>query len=266
MIVHANVYDPSRSIFKGSNNDKAECQTIDCSNHENCELLKRGECAIRSGLFGGSCPHGKYHKETGYTRRARAFHGWISERKEKYKGVAFLDAPKRLGSVGDAIYLPYPHMKDAVGLFSDNLFIPLSQFTVENVKRLCERRPQAMMGGEITSYQAEIVPKFVMHLSESMPKLYTELCKTYPRAAKLMAEHSNIGRKALLSTVVPNGGVLTDIHGGNWIWDGEYLTMTNRKASFMLVDHSEVRIKPIEGETVKICSEHQVSSKTVFVD
>jgi hypothetical protein len=268
MIVHANVYDPSRpSLFGNNKNDKAQCQTIECSNSENCDLFKRGECAIRKGLLGGECPYGKWQTETGYTRRAKRFHGWISERKERCEGVGYLKAPKRLGIVGDFVYLPYSHINKDGGLFSaSTLFMPVSEFTCDKIKELCLYRPEAIMGGEITSYQKEVVPLFILHLSEIMPELYRELCDAWPRAKKIVEKHSNVGRKALLSTVVPNVGVLTGIHRDDWVWDGEYLTMTNKEASSMLVKHSEVRIKPVDGETVKICSEDQVNEKTVFVD
>lgn len=268
MIVHANVYDPSaRSLFKTEKSAKAQCQTIDCSSHERCDLLARGECAVRSGLFAGTCPYGTWRSENGYTQRAKRFYDWMTERRERYKGVAFLEAPKRLGVVGDYVYLPYAHMNKDGSLFNTkSLFVLLSDLTAEKIKELCLRRPMAMMGGEIITYQKEVVPLFVLHLSEIMPDLYRALCDEWPRAKEIVEEHSNVGRKAVLSTVIPNVGVLTDIHGGNWVWDGEYLTMTNRSASFMLVEHSEVRIKPVDGETVKICSDSQVGGDTEFVD
>lgn len=267
MIVHANVYDPSRpSLFRASKNEKAECQTIECSDPERCDLHKNGMCACRSSVS-YYCPYGLWHVETGYTRRANRFREWVRARMQKYDGVAFLDIPSvKLAVVGDFIYLPYPHMNNMKELFEKGCFVPKEKFTVDKVLELCRLRPQAMFGGEIKSYQKDVVPSFVVHLREKMHGFYEELCKRDSSIAERLKSYSNVGREALLSTVKPNVGVLTGIHGDEWAWDGEYLTMTGKQAGFALVKHSEVRIRPVDGAVVKVCSEDQTDDKTVFID
>lgn len=267
MIIHANVYDPSRpSIFKTSKNERAECQTIDCSNHEQCDLYRRGQCANRK-FIRGFCPYGREHVVQGYTRRARKFRKWVSEYQGKYADVPFLDAPNnKLAFVGDFVYLPYSHMNKQKPLSWKGCFIPKTEFTVENIKALCEFRPQVLFGGEIKFYQSESVRRFVLHLSEICPVMYDDLCKIYPQAEGIVESHSNIGRKAVLSTIKPNVGVVSGIHKDDWVWDGTYLTMVSGSVSFLPVRYSEVRIKPVEGEIVKICSDDQVGEDTVFVD
>ena len=131
---------------------------------------------------------------------------------------------------------------------------------------MCNYRPKAMMGGEITDYQKKEVPKFIKHLSEKMPDTYKELCLKYERAAQIEKDYSYIGRKALLSTIAPNVGELVDIHKGSWAWDGKYLTSYNSHASFMLTSKfSEIRVIPSENVEIKITDDKQVNKNTVFL-
>ena len=276
-VIYAYVFDAARSLFKSSRNDKAKCTVIRCCNFDNCGLYKRGECAWIGGIGYHRCPYGKYNQETGFTKRAKSYSKWIREKKEKYK-----DVPKGLGShskvmavVGDYLFLPYSFMTlnksipflAHSSLFSGgNCFLPKTSFTIKNIINMCEYSPQALMGGEITSYQQEQIPKFIKHLSEQMPDLFEELCKEYPRAQEEVEKYSYIGRKALLKTLVPNVGEFVDIHKGNWRWDGKYLISKNSKASFMLVNKfSEIRLVPDEESVVEITDDSQVGEDTVFM-
>jgi hypothetical protein len=266
MIIHANVYNPKKALFKDTN-DRAECQTINCSNSENCDLYKRQQCAIRNGLYRTPCPYGKWITEEGYTKRARKFSSWIAERKEKYKDVGFLKAATKLGIVGEYVFLPYDYIGGTQGLgLKNNIFIKLEEFTEEYIIDICERRPLDMMGGEIKSYQKEIVPLFLIHLKEIMPDIYRKLSEIWLPAKKIVENYSNVGRKALLSSIRPNGPAFVDCHGGEWIWDGTYLTMTNRQSALTFVKSCEQRLKPYPDVVVKISSDEQVDENTIFVD
>ena len=272
MIIHAKIDEP----YKGGSKTKSTCFTVECSNSDNCGLYARGECAWL-GVFGWQrCPYGKPWEEDGYTKRAGAYGKWIRERKEKYKDqLNKLDLYRRmLAKVGDYIFLPYAHMTTnekipflaAGGFFAkENCFLPEVDFTIENIISICEFKPYAMMGGEITSYQAEVVPEFIKHLSEQMPDIFAKLCEQYERAKSIEASYSNVGRKALLRTI--NLDVkLVDCHGAEWIWDGEYLTSYNSKASFVLVKRfSEMRIKPKENSVITITDDEQVNENTEFL-
>jgi ribosomal protein S17E len=161
-------------------------------------------------------------------------------------------------------FVPFPS-KETV-FTKGNCFLPKQNFTIDNIINICEFRPYAMMGGEITSYQKEEVPKFIKHLSEIMSNIYNELCSKYDRAKIVVDTYSHIGRKAILNTINPNVGKLIDIHKGEWIWDGEYLTSFNSKASFLLVNKfSEMRIKPEEGCEIIITDNNQVNENTKFL-
>lgn len=73
------------------------------------------------------------------------------------------------------------------------------------------------------------------------------------------------------STVAPNVGQLKDIHGGLWTWDGETLTSSNSRPSFLIITSGEIEtmtIKPKDSMKVfvKITSDDQVTDETKFKD
>lgn len=277
-VVHAHVFEPHSSVFKRPKSEKAECGKVTCSNSENCGLFARGECAWLMSIGWQACPYGKYSKEEGFSQRSNKYHSWIKEKKEFYSES--LNKLKWHSSVmsivGDYIFLPYSHitMNENIPFLAhggflrkENCFLLKSNFTIESIISICQFRPMAMMGGEIVSYQNEVVPLFIKHLSEQMPELYLQLCDKYARAKAVVDTYNYVGRKALLKSITPNIGEFTDIHKGTWKWDGEYLTSLNSRASFMLVDKfSELRLKPSDSCVVKIGCNEQVNANTKFVD
>jgi len=276
--IHFHLFDPStRSIFGNNKNDKAEIQVIRCNNSENCDLFKRGQCSMRSSFGSSRCSYGKYSREVGFTKRARKFYDWINKKKEEYAGIPDLNNhSEKIAFVGDFVFLPYAHMtmcKNAPFQAKANLgsngiaFIPKEDFTIETIMTLIDARPQAFFGGEIWDYQKEVVPKFVWHLKEVVPEMFEELKELSEKVRDIEARHTSVGREAMLRSVVPNVGLFTDIHGGDWVWDGEWLTGTNSHASFMLVSKfSEIKVKPIGDHKVKITDNDQVDENTVLLD
>ncbi len=292
--VHFNCFTPHNALFKSSRKDKAEVQVVLCGRPDDCDLLKRGECTWRASFGWHACPYGHYHKYEGFTPKARAYATWINEQKKKYEGIPYIkEHSEVLASVGDYVFLPYTHMDMAdvgwiqkdTGLFGKGCaFLKKELFTPETILKLINFRPQAMMGGEISSYQQESIPKFVKHLQEKCPDLLKEaerleikkalnLGKTNEenhffksRIRRILEEYSYKGRKAILQTLTPNIGKFVDIHKGEWLWDGEYLTSLNSHASFMLVDKfDEIKIKPKPRITVTITEDSQVNDKTEFL-
>lgn len=271
-VVHFNMYDPTNSLFKGKKNEKAQYQITECSNPD-CVLLKKTKCTT-TGSFGNRCPYGTKKRKTGFTQRAMSYYDWISDAREKYDGIPFLEHENKvLHVIGEYIYLPYnlmaPEMFTNGALKNQELwegkFLKLEHFTPSAILEILSYRPKAMMGGEIESYQKEQIPKFITHLSEKLPDLLEMFSKVY-HDCKLNII-SNIGRKAILQTLNPNEGTFTDIHHAQWVWDGEFLTSFNSKANFMLTtDISEVRIKPKSRIEVKITDNNQVNTETEFID
>lgn len=266
-IIHYNLFNPCQSLFKSSANEKAQIQLISCCNSDNCGLYKKGECSYRKTLPAWRCPYGAHTVKEGFSQRARRFSDWIRTQNQKYKGIKFLKYPSTLAVVGDYIYLPYNFIDMYKNIKWLGLFVEKENFTVENIIGLVNFRPQAVFGGTIRDYQAKVIPKFLKHLSEVMPDLFSQVMEKSEYAKEIFKEFSNIGRKAILETITPNIGKLNDIHGGSWTWNGEKLTSENSKTAFTLVKKiKKVIIIPQEGEIIKITDEKQVNKNTKFID
>jgi hypothetical protein len=292
--VHFNIFTPHNSLFKSSRKDKAQVQLVLCSKSEECELFEKGQCAFTSSFGWHACPYGMYRKYEGFTPKARAYNSWINEQKKKYEGVKYLNSHSdMIYFVGDYVFLPYAHMdmadvgwvQKSVGFLGKGCaFLKKELFTPATILTLINFRPQAMMGGEITSYQKESIPKFVKHLQEKCPELLKETenleIKRHldfahkneenkffrSRIREILEQYSYKGRKAILQSLTPNVGKFVDIHKGEWVWDGEYLVSLNAHASFMLVDKfDEIRVKPRARATVEITEDSQVNEKTEFL-
>lgn len=281
-VIHANVFDPSGTrLFKAKATDRAECQTITCENLS-CPLLARKQCWMRGGLFGNSCPYGKSRREQGPTKRAASCWTWVRERKEKYKDVPFLDYPSsKVEFVGDYVLLPYAHMnmcKEVPFLSHGSIlsqgssFIPREHWTLKTVMALLSHRPQALMGGEITSYQKEEKPKFLLHLRETDPDMWAQLIEACPQF-DVQANH--IGRKAILATLnAPIVWTERSKEGSGypvtWKWDGETLeteSMNVFSKTWGKVDVASVvvKAKPAARASVVIQSNDWVNARTEFL-
>ena len=266
-LIHAHVYNPTQSLF-GDKKGRCKCTTIRCNRTDDCELLDDGSC-LMLGFGPSKCPYGDYRVESGYTKRARKFYEWMQDRREKYKDVPSLSSPgKTLAIVGDHIYLPYAHMDMGDDVPIVGKMIAREDFTAEAMEKLCRLRPMPIFGYQpIAAYQKEVVPLFVKHLSEKMPDLFAALAEAYPRAVEIIKAWSNVGRKAVLNTLLPNVGTFVDCHHAHWTWDGEWLTAGPKcSASFMLVSKfEEIMVRPTPGAVVAITDENQVTGATVFV-
>jgi hypothetical protein len=269
--IYAYVYCPS------DKKSKAVCTSVHCSNAQNCGLYKRNECILIGALNTQSCPYGKYYRTHGFTKMAKNYYSWINKQREQYKDVESKISSFRyiMSEIGDYIFLPYSHMNMNEnipffyhgGIFTNGSYLlPKEHFTIPNIIKICEFRPYALTGGEITSYQLEEIPKFLQHLSQEYPEIFKELCNHYERAKKLSTTFSNVGRKAYLRTLTPNVSPFVDIHGGIWHWDGQYLTSNNSKMSFGLINNfTEIRLTPHPNTIVEISDDKQVNDNTSFI-
>lgn len=280
-VIHANVFDPFGAVlFKTKATDRAECQTITCTNLE-CPLLAKGQCHMKGGLFGNSCPYGTMRRESGPTKRAGSCSSWVREKREQYKGVPFLQPPGgRMEIIGDYVYLPYAHMtmcqavpfKSRSGFFSSgDAFLPREFWTIDAVLALLKHRPQAMMGGEITDYQKEEVPKFLLHLREVDPEMWQQLIAARPQY-DVAANH--VGRQAILQTLkYPIQWTQTSHRGEypvHWQWDGETVMTTSKNAfnetwAGFKAESVEIRVKPKPRTVIVVKSNDWVTADTEFL-
>ncbi len=163
-IINVGLYG-GKSIF-GGKETPLEASVISCEMHEKCSYYKNGQClSVRSPLS-PNCKFGNVNTVKGYTSRAKKYYEfknkWSSH--EQYNKLSY--PPTKLALIGDVVVFPYPfiriektesgNFKLDVPYFGSGIsYIDLSDFTIDLIYRICTFRPQAMMGGEIQSYQKE---------------------------------------------------------------------------------------------------------------
>lgn len=278
--IHFHFHDPSSSLFKQPANARSEYQCIKCCLSD-CPLRNLGTCAIRRGLFGGSCPYGSMQRVEGPTRRANSFLKFESDAKKKFPDVPYLNRPpEKMAFVGEYVYLPYSHMNmndDVWGNTTSNLFKSGSDFickekwTLETVVSIINFRPEALFGGEIRAYQKESVPKFLTHLRECDPNMWSALVAKNPH---LDNQPNHVGRKAFLKTLKSPIKWLKPYDARYpvlWSWDGEYLTTDSPHAygstwGHVKADVFEITLVPDETTVVEVQSNDWVLPTTKFQD
>lgn len=271
-IVDWNLYNPAESIF-GNNKDKAEFRLAYCKNSENCEAYKRGECTLLD-FFSEKCPYGKVKKEIGFTPRARKYSKWIQEKKEIVKDITRLSSAKKVTKIGDYYFFPYPHwsldesvscQKRAGFVSNQEQYIHQDRFTPEWLVKVLQARPKAIFGGEITSYQQEVVPKIVAHLKEEFPKIHEEVAKLIDLPEVYI---TYVGRKAVLKTLNP----FKYKEKNKWIiWDGKTVTITDAYTIVIALNNyshikGEYTFIPDDKVTFIVSSIEQVNKDTKFVE
>lgn len=280
-IINVGLYG-GKSIF-GGKETPIEASVISCDKHENCSFFKNGTCLKVRSFGSGGCKFGSVNTVRGYTSRAKKYSQFKNQWKnhEQYNKLSY--PPQKLGIIDNVVVFPYPFIRitktdsgkyvvEGPSLFSNsNSYIELEKFNSDLIYRICSYRPQAMMGGEITSYQKEKVPLFLAHLQEIMPEVYDKFIKAYPKFGKKI---DYVGRKALLKTINPSEISYYSRDYPNltnhWYWDGEFLNYKSGYVSKVsIIDDYEIetfKLKPSDKTVVKITSNEQVTSDTVFID
>jgi hypothetical protein len=259
-------------IYGANKSERGQAEYYTCDYTDNCQHYKNGKCVCQKLIFGAiKCPHATYHHELGYTERALKYASWKNELKRKYQPEVVTDNNK-LCKCGDYIYLPYPHLEvwgDKVdnALINDH-FIKSEMFAPEMIRKIISHRPRALMGGEITDFQAKQVPKFVQHLKEEMPEKYKEFATAYPDIASKYNDTAKncIGRNAYISTM-PQGAEIKDCHSNVWeIIDDEIVCHHWKTWLPFGSKATKVRIKITSDMTCQIKNASQVDESTKYKD
>ena len=260
-IISAWVYNPEHNLF-GDKGGKASRYRITCQNPEGCDLFTKQNSCLLTSL--SSCKFGRKTKIDGPTKRSRSFRSWMANQEKEnadYLGkLNSLKAWNRIALINGYYYLPYSHMDG--GWFNSDQSPIKNKWVQENdldsvlLQRLCTYVPYGF-GGPIPSYQKEVVPKFIADLSMFYPVLFGMI----PNEQKARTI-SFIGRQADLTTCLP--GKYT-ISAGTWDWDGSALT--GCKMLFQpALGVCKIIITPEKGSPVKITSNDQVGTQTLFLD
>lgn len=277
-LIHVHIFEPHKpSLFGKSNkNEKSQLHLYSCENPSECDAYNKGVCINAHNVFGSRCPKGTKRVIEGFSQRAKKYHSQISEWKEKYSETLWKlkKAPERIVKVYGGWMLPYPHInmdKDlpfhGVSGFMLNgaPFLAEEDFTKGLFGRLLEQRPQALMGGEIKSYQKEVVPKFVKDLHDNYPQKYNEVAND--KARNIIDSYDFVGRKAYLKTLAPNCEVV--ISRKTWSWDGSVISRRNLETMiFEPVKWTRCYIEftPDDSAIVEITDNNQVIDTTILAD
>lgn len=279
-IIHVHIYEPHKGSLFGRTpkNTKSELHIYSCEHKSECDAFKKGMCINISNPFGAKCPVGKKTISCGFSQRARKYHETIKQWKETYKEFYHvLDrAPKRVTKVFGGWMLPYAHIamnphvpfKGKSGFFVTGVpFLHDEKMTSEIMDSIISFRPQALMGGEIKSYQEKVVPKFLHDFSENYPDIFTKLLGKNKIALARLENLNFVGRKAYLKTI--KAGEQVTLASDIWEWDGEKIYRKDNK--FAIFEPCEwvscyAEYIPDDKSTVKITNNEQVDAGTVFAD
>lgn len=267
-VIHVHVYDPSNSIFKTKASDRAEIHTYTCDKAEVCDAHKQGRCILVGSIF-GRC-FGRKSVSRGPTKRAKSFRKFVTDGKSHEKYGALKTQPSKIFKVGNGYMMPYSQVNlDENSPFeSKSGFMMTGMPYIENptegaLSIIYKQRPQAMMGGEIKSYQRDVVPEIVKHMHDEYPELFEKLASIHPEALGVVNEFDYTGKKVKLASLSPGK---IKIGSSFWDWDGEYLNGTGGNMIFAPADAIEVRVKPSPDASVKVTNTEMVNENTVMVD
>lgn len=267
----------------GGKETPLEASVISCDKHNECSYFKNGQCLLVRTFGGKGCKFGSVNNVRGYTSRAKKYHDFKNKWQSHECYGKLSHPPQKIGIIDNVVVFPYPFIRitktesgkyavEESALFGNsNSYIELEKFNNDLIYRICSYRPQALMGGEISSYQKEEVPLFLSHLQEVLPDVYEKFIQAYPKYGRKI---DYVGRKALLKTLKPS---LIEYRSrdyprlnNDWYWDGEFLNYKwGYVNSVSVIDDYEVaefKLKPSDKTTVKITSNEQVTEETVFVD
>ncbi len=264
-IIGMHVIDPANTLF-GSKGDKARSIKFYCSD-AGCPLLANRQCLNVLPLT--SCKAGKTSRKEGYTRRARNWGTWMLKEREEAAQHGELSAPRRddaaMTKLGGYVYLPYPHANivendsgdfifEREGAFKiAEKFIPVELFNAEFVIRLIRHKPYALMGGEITSYQKEEVPKIIKDCAEKWPHIWRDVIESNPdigdirekQIARLAApiKQSQLRRKESYRCVWNeiNGTLFTGSYGTKFTYHSD-IHGNPAKIEVSITDDDEIRL------------------------
>lgn len=263
-------YNPYNSLFKAGKSDRERVTIYFCKNSENCDAYKRGKCVMQNGLYGHRCPYGKVERKEGFTKAARKCGELITNMQSKYGEVSYATKDLRFVCyIGEYVYLNLPHLINYSNSIRENNFfvgndmIKREDFTPEFIVELIKYQPRALMGGVISSYQKESVPKFCTQLKRYIPDIYEKVRRVCPEIDDLIENINYVGKRAKLMTLLPGEVKLsTNILE----WDGNLLHAKGNQISFWGMQDEKVTIVPTDKTVVEICDNATVSDDTELED
>lgn len=259
----------------GSRKARRRAEYIYCDHADECSAYKNGKCFRVTTLFGLRCEFGHINHIDGGTKQSKMFYRISDEAKsnEQYHKLSY-PSDTYVTRIGDGVFLTPPYVRIELqgeklvcsdpGFGSNRLFVPLAVITPENIKRICEYRPHALMGGEITDYQQKAVPMFLHQLSQLCPEQFQAFITAYPDFT--IKPPNWIGRYAKLSTC-NREATYKDTNGNPFHFEGDDIVCDCYHSAFLPFDGAaaKIRVTVDDGMRVKITDNNQVTDSTIFV-
>jgi hypothetical protein len=277
--INVNLYG-GKSIF-GGKESPLEADIIYCDKSDKCSFFAKGRCLRCRSFLQPSCKFGIKNTTTGYTSRAKKYHDFRSKytSDDCYNNLKY---PSELvGTVDGYLYLNLKfvmvrkktekddawrsetngYIIDSVGFCSGDVWIPKEEATNELLHKILSYHPRAMMGGEISDYQAKVVPDILMGLKKCAPEIYEHLIAEYQQ---FDVAPNYVGKYAYINTMV-DGSILTDCHGDKYTLKDGFLIGKQIKRAFNPFNGvMDCVVKVDDSETYKIDDNSQCDENTKF--
>lgn len=260
----------------GSRNNRLRAEYIYCDRANECSAYKQGRCLCVTYPFSSRCPVGNVESVDGGTKRSKMFTRVKDCAKSApYYGAFRYSSNLKIVRIGDdaVLSLSYVSLKIENGDLkvdgpwesgSKILFIPMEILTADNILKVCECKPMALMGGEIESYQKDEVPMFLRQLRKLFPEIYTELIVKSPVQENKMPHF--VGKRAKLLTLKPNCKYKTRY--GSFFFDGKYAYFDNYDTDFkpfLKCGNMSAKVEITNDTVVTVSDNEQVLEMTEFV-
>lgn len=259
----------------GSRDSRLRAEYVNCGRAEECSAYKNGKCFCVTTPFGIRCPIGNVNIVDGGTKQSKMFRRVWAEAKE-HPAYAKLKYPNHnlITRIGNDAFLTitYTWLEEVNGniychdphLMTNKLMTSADNLTPENIKRICESKPCAIMGGVIKDYQEKVIPMFLHQLQKCFPEKYSAFLKDCPDY--VVKAPNWVGRRAKLATCNRNA-TYKDAVGNEFRFDGEYLVCDRYNSSFtpFRAKAAKVQICVSDEMEVEITDNNQVLDDTVFL-
>lgn len=260
----------------GSRNHRLRAEYIYCDRANECSAYKQGKCLCVTEPFCSRCPVGSVEYVDGGTKRSKMFTKVRDQAKaDSNYGVLRYSSNLKIVRVGDDAILMLSYVRLAIenGDLKVNgpwesgskiLFIQKENLTTDNILKVCEYKPVALLGGKIDYYQNDEVPMFLRQFRELFPEIYSELIMKSPIQKNKVPNF--IGKQAKLLTLKPNCKYETKY--GSFFFDGKYAYFDDYNTAFKpfwKCGNMSVTVEVTNDTVATVSDNEQVLDTTEFV-
>ncbi len=259
----------------GSRKARLRAEYIYCDHADECSAYKEGKCFRVTTLLGLRCEFGYVNRVDGGTKQSKMYYRLYKKVKadEHYHKLDYA-YNIYITRIGDGALLTPPYVRIELqggrlvcsdpGFGSNRVFVPLNALTPENIKRICEYHPHALIGGVISDYQEKTVPMFLHQFSQLFPEHFKAFTEAYPDYN--IKPPNWIGRYAKLSTC-SHETEYADSNGNRFHFEEDDIVCDQYRSCFLPFDgkSAQVRMTITDSMKVKITDNNQVTDQTVFM-